>query len=215
MKVEKNKVVALSYALEVEGKIADKADSSKPLEYIQGMHMLLPKFEAEVEGKEEGDSFEFTLTPEEGYGVHNPDYQFPLPIQSFQGPDGNIRRDLLIPGSIIPLMDTAGQVHQAKIISVGEDEVMMDFNHPMAGKTLHFTGKVEKVREATEKELLEGLHGEFAPKECHCHGEGGCHHSEGGCHHEDGGCCHGGEHKEGECCHHGEHKEGGCCHHKD
>ncbi|MBQ3941660.1 MAG: peptidylprolyl isomerase, partial [Bacteroidales bacterium] len=65
----------------------------------------------------------------------------------------------------------------------------MDFNHPMAGKTLHFTGKVESVREATEKELREGLHGEYLPPEegCgHCHGE---------CHKDEDGCCHG----EGEC----------------
>ena len=77
----------------------------------------------------------------------------------------------------------------------------MDFNHPMAGKTLHFTGKVESVREATEKELTEGLHGEFVPREgcskCHggCHGdcEGGCEgecEGEGNCH-EEGTCkCH-------------------------
>lgn len=67
MKVAKDKVVAVSYELNVEGKIADKAGSEKPLEYIHGNGMLLPKFESELEGKEPGDSFAFTLTPEEGY----------------------------------------------------------------------------------------------------------------------------------------------------
>ena len=86
----------------------------------------------------------------------------------------------------------------------------MDFNHPMAGKTLHFSGKVESVREASEKELNEGLHGEYLPQEdCHCKGKGKCHgegDGEGCCHKEGEGCCH----EEGEgCCH----KEGeGCCH---
>ena len=69
MKVEKNKVVAVSYELEVEGQIADKSGADKPLEYIHGTGMLLPKFEANLEGKEPGDGFSFTLTPEEGYGA--------------------------------------------------------------------------------------------------------------------------------------------------
>ena len=87
----------------------------------------------------------------------------------------------------------------------------MDFNHPMAGKTLNFSGKVESVRSATEKELTEGLHGEYLPQEgCHCGGDG-C--GEGGCcGHGDGeGCGHEG-HGSGECGHHGGH---GCCHGDD
>ena len=186
MKIDKNKVVALSYELEVEGTIADKATSESPLEYIQGNGMLLPKFEAEVEGKEVGETFGFTLTPEEGYGTYNPEYKFDLPKESF-AIDGAVREDLLVVGRIIPMLNTSGQVVQGTVAAIGENTVTMDFNHPMAGKTLHFTGKVESVREATEKELKEGLHGEFLPQEecscCHghkehCDGEGGC-----GCEH--------------------------------
>ena len=85
---------------------------------------------------------------------------------------------------------------QGTVAAVEEKSVKMDFNHPMAGKTLHFTGKVESVRDASEKELKEGLHGEYLPKECHCHkGEGGCCHKGEG---EDCNC-------EGDC-----HCEGGC-----
>ena len=62
MKVEKNKVVAVSYQLEVEGKIADKSASGAPLEYIHGSGMLLPKFEAALEGKEPGDGFDHAPT---------------------------------------------------------------------------------------------------------------------------------------------------------
>ena len=76
----------------------------------------------------------------------------------------------------------------------------MDFNHDLAGKTLEFKGEVLSVRDATEKELKEGLHGEFLPVEaCGCddpHGEG---------------CCHHGHHGEG-CCHHG---QGHCHHHEE
>ena len=144
MQIEMNKVVAVSYELEVEGQIADKAGSEKPLEYIQGTGMLLPKFEAELEGKEPGDSFAFTLTPEEGYGEYDPAYMIDLPKAAFEV-DGQLREDLLVPGMIIPMLNSAGQVVQGKVDKVGEDTVIMDFNHPMAGKTLNFSGKVESV----------------------------------------------------------------------
>ena len=196
MKIQKDKVIAVSYELEVEGKIADKASSEAPLEYIHGTGMLLPKFEAALDGKVAGDPFEFTLTPEEGYGVYNPKYLVALPIEAFQI-DGKVHEELLVVGRTLPMLNSEGQVVSGTVAAVDEKSVTMDFNHPMAGKTLHFTGKVESVREATEKELREGLHGEYLPP------EGGCGHCHGECHKDDEGCCHG----EGEC------KEGCGCKH--
>ena len=196
MKVEKNKVVAVSYQLEVEGKIADKSAPGAPLEYIHGSGMLLPKFEAALEGKEPGDGFDFVLSPEDGYGTYNPAYLVDLPKTAF-AIDGKVREDLLVVGRLIPMLNQAGQVVQGTVSKVTEDTVTMDFNHQMAGKTLHFTGKVESVRGATDKELTEGLHGEYLPQEegCGgCHG-GGCH--GGDCHKEDGECC--GKDKEESC----------------
>ncbi len=215
MKVDKHKVVALSYELKVEGRTADKADADRPLEYIHGTGMLLPKFEAELAGKTAGEEFAFTLTPEEGYGAHKPEYRFDIPKKSFEV-DGVLREDLLVVGNLIPMLNGSGQVVQGRIEAVGADTVTMDFNHPMAGKTLNFTGKVLSVRDASEKELTEGLHGEYLPPEEHecCHGKGdGCCHKGEGHHHKDGeGCCHKGEghhHKDGEgCCHEG---GGKCC----
>lgn len=195
MKAAQDKVVAVSYELEVEGKIADKAGSEKPLEYIHGTGMLLPKFEAAVEGKEPGETFDFVLSPEEGYGEYNPNYKFDIPKSSFEV-EGILREDLLRIGNIIPMLNGEGQVIQGTIAAIKEETVTMDFNHPMAGKTLHFTGKVEAVRDATKAELEGGLHGEYLPQEgcghkCHHHGEG-----EGCCHGEGKGCCH----EEGEGC---------------
>ena len=194
MKISKNMVASLSYQLEVEGIIADKASSEAPLEYIHGTGMLLPRFEEEVDGKEPGETFEFTLSAEEGYGEYHPEYRVDIPKSAFEL-DGKIREDLLVTGRVIPMLNSEGQVIQGTVAEVKAESVVMDFNHPMAGKVLHFTGKVEAVRQATEKELLEGLHGEYLPQEgCgHCHHEGGCH----------GGCGCGDEDKE--CC-----GEGGC-----
>ena len=191
MKIEKNKVVALSYQLEVDGQIADKASSDKPLEYIHGTGMLLPKFEAAVEGKEPGETFKFTLSPAEGYGEVDPRYQVELPKEAFQI-DGKVCEELLQIGRVIPMYNSEGQIVQGTVKAVGETSVTMDFNHPMAGKTLNFSGKVESVRDASQKELTEGLHGEYLPREeCHCGGH---------CKHGDGECKHG-ECGEGECKH--------------
>ena len=205
MKVENNKVVAVSYALEVEGKIADQSAPGAPLEYIHGTGMLLPKFEGALQDKEPGDTFDFVLSPEDGYGVYNPAYKIDLPKTAF-AIDGKIHDELLIVGRTIPMLNQAGQVVQGVVAAVTESAVTMDFNHPMAGKTLHFTGRVESVRGATDKELTEGLHGEYLPPEEGC---GGC--KGGGCHKEDGegcckeeGCCEGGD-----CCE-GDGKDGGC-----
>jgi len=209
MKIEKNKVASLSYELEVEGVIADKAGAEAPLEYIHGTGMLLPKFEAAVEGKEPGEPFEFTLAAEEGYGEYHPEYVVTIPKEAF-AIDGKVREDLLVIGRMIPMMNQDGQVVQGTVANVLDDSVAMDFNHPMAGKTLHFTGKVEAVRDATDKELKEGLHGEYLPPEEGCCKKGkggGCCHGEG---HGDGeGCCHGEGHGDGEGCCHGEGE--GCC----
>ena len=202
MKVQDNKVVAVSYKLEVEGKIADQSKPGAPLEYIHGNGMLLPKFEAALELKEPGDGFDFVLSPEDGYGVYDPSYKIDLPKTAF-AIDGKIREDLLVVGRTIPMLNQAGQVVQGVVAAVSDSAVTMDFNHPMAGKTLHFTGQVESVRDATDKELTEGLHGEYLPPEKGC---GGCQGSgcEGGC---EGDCS--GEGKDGEgCCGKG---EGECC----
>ncbi len=187
MKAKKNKVVSLTYELIVDGALADKADESRPLDYIHGTGMLLPKFESEVEGKEPGDEFAFTLTPEEGYGVFDETRLIPLPKEAFMI-DGKVREDLLVVGKVIPMMSDSGQVVNGIVYDVTDEKVTMNFNHPMAGKTLNFTGKVIEVRDASEKELQKG-------HPCK--------------HHGDGECCHKGKghHKDGECCHEGE----GCC----
>ena len=68
MKISENKFVSLAYTLTVDGQVADQATADRPLEFVYGVGMLLPKFEEFIAGKEVGDKFEFVLTPAEGYG---------------------------------------------------------------------------------------------------------------------------------------------------
>ena len=125
MKVENNKVVAVSYALEVEGKIADQSAPGAPLEYIHGSGMLLPKFEAALEQKEPGDAFDFVLSPEDGYGVYDSAYKIDMPKTAF-AIDGKIHEELLVVGRTIPMLNQAGQVIQGTVAAVSDSAVTMD-----------------------------------------------------------------------------------------
>lgn len=195
MKITANSVVEFSYELEVDGQVVDKCPKERPLDYIHGTGNLLPKLEAHVEGMEPGDTFDVTLSPADGYGEIDPARIVELPKAAFEV-GGEIREDLLVLGNVIPMMNSMGAVIPGVVVGVTEDMVKMDLNHQMAGKTLHFKGEILTVREATEKELTEGLHGEYVHScgGCSgCHGEGGCDcgENEGGCCGNEGGCgCH-------------------------
>lgn len=191
MKIEANKVVEFSYELEVDGQVVDRTTKERPLDYIHGTGSLLPKLEAHIEGMEPGATFDVTLSPADGYGEVYPSRIIDLPKAAFEV-NGEVREDLLVQGNTIPMMNSMGGVIPGVVLEVSEDSVKMDLNHQMAGKTLHFTGEVLSVREATEKELTEGLHGEFV----HSCGCGGCHGGSdcGGC---EGGHC--GEEHDGDC----------------
>lgn len=184
MKISQNTVVEFCYELEVDGQVVDHTTKERPLDYIHGTGSLLPKLEAHIEGMEPGSRFDVTLSPEDGYGEIDPSRIIDLPKAAFEV-NGEVREDLLVPGNTIPMMNSMGGVIPGVVLEVSEDSVKMDLNHQMAGKTLHFTGEVLTVREATEKELTEGLHGEFV----HSCGCGGCHGHSGDCGGCEGGQC--------------------------
>ena len=190
MKIGQNKVVEFCYELEVDGNVVDHTTEERPLDYIHGTGSLLPKLEAHIEGMEPGAEFDVTISPADGYGEVDPARIIDLPKAAFEV-NGEVREDLLVPGNTIPMMNSMGGVIPGVVLEVSADTVKMDLNHRMAGKTLHFTGKVLTVREATEKELTEGLHGEYV----HTCGCGGCHGHDGDC----GGCEGGHCSEEGDC----------------
>ena len=173
MTIQDEKVVSLTYTLTVDGEVKDQANEENPLEFIYGLGYLLPKFEEYLKGKQVGDTFEFDLSPKEGYGVYDEQAVVELPKHIFEV-DGKIQEQLLFPGSVIPMMNQAGGVIPGKVLEVSNNSVKMDFNHDLAGKELHFTGKVVGIRDATEKELTEGLHGERACSHDCSSCSGGC-----------------------------------------
>lgn len=199
----------MRYEVETDGKVVGSATAQEPFDYIHGTRTILPKLEEALEGLEAEEDFDCTVAPEDAYGAYDLKKVFDIPKKTFVI-NGQLREDLLRVGAYIPLLNSAGEVCQGMVVSVGDETVTMDFNPPMAGKTLHFKGTVLSVREATPQELLEGLHGEFLPDDgCGC-GCGHHHHHGHCCGHDDcggdDGCC-----KDDGCCHgHGD--GNGCCH---
>ncbi len=161
MKISTNKVVALSYTLMVEGDVIETVKADKPMEFIYGTGYLLPKFEEYLLDKEVGDNFEFTLSAKEGYGEVNPDAIVELPIDIFKI-EGKVEEGLLTVGNVLPMQDSQGNRLQGTIDEVKEESVMMNFNHPLAGSSLNFSGSVVAIREASEMELKNGLFNEKA-----------------------------------------------------
>ncbi|MEM7036356.1 MAG: peptidylprolyl isomerase, partial [Bacteroidota bacterium] len=137
------------------------ADEENPFAFIHGIGQVLPAFDANLEGKVKGDEYTFSLEAKDAYGEYNPQNIESLDLKIFaEAPPEYIQ-----PGRTLP-MEYNGNTVFGTITEVTDKEVKMDFNHPLAGKNLNFTGKVIEVREATEEELAHG----------HVHGPGGVEH---------------------------------------
>ena len=139
---------------------------------------MLPKFENNLNGLTADAEFEFMLTSEDGYGAYNEQNVSEIPLDVFMQ-DGKIQDGLLAIGNVIPLQDNKGNNFNGKVVSVSDSAVKLDFNHPLAGKNLYFTGKVIAVREATPEELSHG----------HVHQPGHHHHHHDDENHSCGGSC--------------------------
>jgi FKBP-type peptidyl-prolyl cis-trans isomerase SlyD len=173
MVIGEKKVVSLVYELQVEGEVIESLNDAKPLTFIYGTGALLPKFEEYIKDKKVGDAFEFELQCEDAYGLATEEAVVEIPKSVFEV-DGQFDSEMVQEGNAIPMMDGSGNRLNGVVVSVGAENVTMDFNHPLAGDNLNFKGKVVEVREATEEELTHG----------HLHGDNG-----GGCGCGDGGSC--------------------------
>ena len=176
MTVTNEKVISLTYDLRIDdkdGKLVESVTNDAPLTFIFGTGKLLPKFEDNLKGLNVGEEFEFSLNSTEAYGDFNEDAVVNVPISIFQV-NGQIDDNLLKVGNSIPMMDKSGNRLSGIVLEINDNDVKMDFNHPLAGNELFFKGKVTEVREATEDELAQGLN-----DGCGCGG---------GCSCEDGHC---------------------------
>jgi FKBP-type peptidyl-prolyl cis-trans isomerase SlyD len=196
MIISNDKVISLSYELKINGEIVDNAVAEHPLEFIFGRGQLLPLFEKNINGLKIGDSFEFMVPCDEGYGKVNEMAVVELPKDIFKV-EGEVPEDLLEIGRSLPMRDNEGNALNGMIIDIKDDVVVMDFNHPLAGQDLYFNGKIENIRDASAEELEHG----------HTHGQHGHHHGDESCCDSGEGCC---DSSEEGCCTDKEEEKGNC-----
>jgi len=190
MRIEANKSVSAKYDLYVDGEnqgeleLMERATEERPLSFIYGVGMMLPKFEENLYGLQSGDSFEFTINDEDAYGPYDEEAVIDLDKKIFEV-DGKIDENVVFEGNVVPLMDTDGNRFNAQIVTVTDQIVTVDLNHPLAGQNLHFKGQVLEVREASEAELA-ALMNNSCSCDGNCSSDEGCSCDSDGC--EDPNC---------------------------
>jgi FKBP-type peptidyl-prolyl cis-trans isomerase SlyD len=155
MKIEKNKMVSLIYELREnnnEGRIIETLEAENPLNFVFGTGRLLPEFESNISLLSQGDDFSFILNSESAYGERREDMIINIPVTVFEK-NGKIDEEICRIGNMVPMVDSEGHQITGVICEIGDSYVKMDFNHPMAGMTLAFTGKIINVRNATDHEI--------------------------------------------------------------
>lgn len=161
MKIAKDTVVSLSYELhDANGVLLEKTDA--PVSYLHGGYDgIFPAVEEALHGMDAGTAFSVTMSPDEAFGEYDHDLVRVEPRGLF--PE-NVQVGMQFEGGAEDGEDEDYLLYT--VVDVSDDEVTVDGNHPLAGKTLNFAGIVTGVRAATPDELAHG----------HTHGEGGHHH---------------------------------------
>lgn len=151
MKIAENRVVSIDYELtDEEGTVLDSSEGNGALSYIHGIGQLIPGLEEALEGKEEGETVQATVTPDRAYGEYDESLLFSVPKERMP------QDTSLEVGMQFEAQTQQGDKRIVTLSEVGENEVKLDANHPLAGKTLSFDVSVQEVRDATDDELSHG-----------------------------------------------------------
>ncbi|OQB31786.1 MAG: FKBP-type peptidyl-prolyl cis-trans isomerase SlyD [Bacteroidetes bacterium ADurb.Bin174] len=162
MKISKNKFVSTEYELFVDGEnggeleLMERATKEQPMRFVFGIGMMLQKFEDNLIGLEAGSKYEFTIEADDAYGDYLEENIIDLDRSIFEI-NGKLDDEVIFAGNIVPLVDSEGNRLNAQILDVNSSYVKVDLNHPLAGETLHFKGKILEVRDSTEQDLNEFL----------------------------------------------------------
>lgn len=150
MKAARGKVVSLHYTLtDDQGIVLDSSQGREPLAYLHGYGNLIHGLETALEGREAGFATTVKVAPADAYGDYQPEAVFEVPRRQFP-PQEDIQVGMQVQG------ESEHGIQSFRVVQVSDQAVVLDGNHPMAGKNLHFDVEVLDVREATAQELAHG-----------------------------------------------------------
>lgn len=138
--VAEGKSVKVHYTLTVDGKVVDSSKGREPMQFKPGTRQMIPGFEKAVMGMKAGQKKSFRVSPDEGYGRVNSKLKKDVPKS--QLPADTPPKA----GMTIYAQTKKGQRIPGRIMEVKKDMVVIDFNHPLAGKTLHFDVEVIEIK---------------------------------------------------------------------
>lgn len=150
-KVENNVVVTLQYKLSLDdGTTVEFSEEADPLVYLHGHDQIIPGLERGLVGLKVGDKKQITVEPADGYGDYDEDDFDEVPLSEM--PEG-FQPEV---GMLLEVHDEEGDEELAMISEIADDHLVLDYNHPMAGKRLHFDVTVTALRAASPEEVEHG-----------------------------------------------------------
>lgn len=132
--------VLMNYTLSVDDQVLDSTFEREPLTFVQGQNQILPGLSAKINGLKAGNKKSITLSPEEAYGPVRQEAILELPRAQFP-PEMNI-----VPGMVLQSGGQEGPRRLIRVLDVNDNTVVVDMNHPLAGKTLKFDVEVISVK---------------------------------------------------------------------
>ena len=153
LKLQNNRVGAIAYTLIVEGKVEEIIVPEEAIEYLHGAENIIPGLEEALAGKTAGDTFDVVIPSEKAYGDRDEDEIDNVPLSEFALDTSDIQ----VGEELEIWNDEDEDIFEATVLEITDTHVKLDFNHPLAGKTLHYEGQVVAVREATAEELEMGV----------------------------------------------------------
>lgn len=159
-----SKAIAVEYNLyrdTAAGELIESTEGKAPLAFLSGLGQMIPEFEANITGLNEGDTFSFGIKSENAYGSRKEEAVIELAQDMFMN-EGKMIPEVEV-GNVLPLQDQNGNVIPGKVLAINEATVTVDVNHLLADQDLHFTGKIVEMRDATTEEIehkhVHGAHG--------------------------------------------------------
>lgn len=138
--------ITLVYTLALsDGTVVDQATEEEPFHFVVGDGALIPALESVLIGLKVREPVQFLIAAEEAFGLPDPEQIHTMPRSAFQA---EIDGEALAPGVVLSFEAPSGDLVPATIVSLEEEQVEVDFNHPLAGRDLQFSVEVRAIGEA-------------------------------------------------------------------